>query len=111
MNDAPRVMFYLRTDAEDQPGKYDYDYVDVRVHSSRRMQDVWPNPPLVGDLVYLNAVGSVRIIERDWTRSTYGSPDWPLGQLDPTSGPMLQLVCVKDEGPFRDEAERPETDE
>ncbi|MFH8483167.1 hypothetical protein [Streptomyces sp. NPDC018055] len=108
---APRCTFYVRTSVTEDPPTYNYDQAYLPNGYAHLVY-----PPAVGDLVYLRDTrdrkeadgpfhtGAHRVIERAWTHPAYGSADWPWGEPHPQVGPILDLIVVKDEGPFRNEA-------
>lgn len=68
-------------------------------------------PPLPGDLISLRdraedpeRRGIFRVMERAWTHASWGSADFPYGQREPSSGPLLDIIVAPADGPYRDEA-------
>jgi hypothetical protein len=98
---APRCAFYIRTQVTDAP-TYRYDAVDLAAYGHWL---VTPVPPAAGDLVHLfdrstKTGGTYRVIGRAWSYSSYGSAAWPLGQLQPSQGPVLDVIVEAADGPF-----------
>lgn len=104
---ATKCYFYLRATTAD--GSYTYDAVntDSCSYGGRGFETL--HPPAVGDLLSFydkrteTSVG-LRVIERSWSHTGYGSANWPVIEPHPISGPLLTLICEADQGPFRDEA-------
>lgn len=115
-NAAPRCTFHVRVAITEDPPTYRYDTVriagDPFASGVLRLVD----PPLVGDLYWIcdeadpdeeerpSHTGMHRVVERAWTHPMRGSADWPWEKPHPRNGPLLDLIVVKDEGPFRNEA-------
>lgn len=104
---ATKCYFYLRVPAAD--GTYTYDAVNTDNCSYGGQGFETLHPPVVGDLISFydkrtkTSVG-LRVIERSWSHTEYGSMDWPVIEPHPVSGPLLTLICEADQGPFRNEA-------
>lgn len=106
MQDRPmdvRCVFRLRVQVTDVP-TYRYDHVDVRGPEGNGELSM-VHPPLIGDLVLLPPVGTVRVVDRCWSESSYGSTYWPYLSPHPTVGPRLELIVEQAEGLYADEAE------
>lgn len=87
------VYFYVRTEVV---GGYTYEMAQVR---SPRPALELDEVPAVGDLLYLNNVGTVRVVTRSWTHTVYGSPNWPRGQRRQRAD-LLDLIVELADGPF-----------
>jgi hypothetical protein len=113
---APRCTFYVRDQVAEDPPTYHYGMISQDSGPSQGGSLVTPHPPAVGDLIGLHdrltrTSGGYRVIERYWTYSQYGSGDWPAGEMHPRTGPLLTLIVVPDNGPFRDETPLPPEEE
>lgn len=101
----PEVKFAVRYPAGS--GAWRYEALDI------------PNPggsfmpleylPAAGDLVTLwDRSGHVeggphfRVVARSWSYSGYGSVNWPYGQREPSSGPLVDIIVEPAGGPYSD---------
>ena len=107
MSAYPCVKFAIRYPAGDGTWRY------VSVVQSTYVSTAFPplqHVPAVGDLVSLydqsneEARGIFRVLERMWMYSSYGSADWPYGQREPSTGPLVDVIVEPADGPYRDEA-------
>lgn len=107
-----RIWPTLRTKVE---GGYSYDRLYLRGYGGAAGGLVTPYVPVVGDLIHLNdeerGPGTYRVVERAWGHSAYGSADWPLAQIRPNSGPIVDLIVEPAAGPFIDEVYTPEEED
>lgn len=103
-NTPPRCSFYERTPVE---GGYHYEKISLRNPRGDTYLET-DHPPLVGDLIFLSDAtsdrrGQYRVIERSWLHSSWGSTDWPYVESVSTTGPLLDIVVERAEGPFVNE--------
>lgn len=111
---AVDCMFYVRELVSEEPT---YRYRLVSHHSPRgdgRLRT--DHPPIVGDFVFLydkqaQVSGGFTVIARSWSRSSYGSINWPVGKDAPVVPDLLDIVCEAAVGPFVSEADEPEGDD
>lgn len=98
-----RIWPNLRTKVE---GGYTYERLSLR-NANGQTDLVTPYVPAVGDLIHLTSHekghGTYIVVQRAWGHSSFGSADWPYGQLRPTSGPIVDLIVEAAVGPFVDE--------
>ncbi|MET9086136.1 hypothetical protein ABZX77_30395 [Streptomyces sp. NPDC004237] len=100
--------FYIRVPVGD--GQFYYDHVNVgSPHGDGKLHT--PNPPQAGDLIHLwdtvrQQGGTYEVLARKWLHSSYGSFNWPVLELQPTVGPLLDLIVEPAEDVFRDQALR-----
>ncbi|CBG73110.1 hypothetical protein SCAB_60911 [Streptomyces scabiei 87.22] len=98
--------FYIRTPAGD--GQFHYEPVNIgSPHADGKLHT--PHPPAIGDLIHLwdtikRRGGSYEVLARQWLHNSYGSANWPVLELQPTVGPLLELIVQRAEGAFRDQA-------
>jgi len=110
----PRVRYAVRYPAGD--GRWRYEPVDIAHPDGSGFIPV-EHPPAVGDLINLYdrsraarklpplEGGPVfRVLARLWVHSSWGSADWPYGEREPRSGPLLDIIVEPADGPYRDEA-------
>ncbi|MFB7359651.1 hypothetical protein [Streptomyces gardneri] len=105
---APRCTFHVRIQVSADPVAYRYEPVYVVAGAQDSIGLRMPTPPSVGDLIWLvdegeKHTGTHRVVERSWNPSSRGSVDWPWDAAHPKVGPLLQLIVVPDNGPFRNE--------
>ena len=98
MSDA-RCSFYVRTAVD---GGFTYERAQMGDPTGCLLID----PPLVGDLVYLNGVGSCVVVARSWVYPSWGSAHWPYNEPRSTVPPTLDLIVERQDGPFVDEIVR-----
>jgi len=60
-------------------------------------------PPAVGDLIYVEDVGTCVVVTRSWTYASWGSMDWPYNAPTAIVPPLLDLIVEPADGPFADE--------
>lgn len=109
MSGTPRCKFSVRYPAGD--GKWRYQSVSI-AGPGGGLYGLY-DPPAVGDLIFLwNSGGpqpeggsAFRVVERSWMHSSWGSADWPYGEAEPRSGPMVNIIVEPAEGPYRDETD------
>jgi len=112
---APRCTFHVRTQVSTNPVGYRYEPIHVVTGAQDNGALRMPTPPAVGDLIWLvdeagKHTGTHRVIERSWGPPNRGSVDWPWDAAHPKVGPLLQLILVPDDGPFRNEVTDAETE-
>lgn len=95
--------FYARTQVSSNPDRYTYETVNINGPRGAGRLSLRV-PPVAGDLIHLPG-GPFRVLERAWSHAAYGSVAWPYGATEPKEGPMLDIIVVKDDGPFVGEAE------
>lgn len=104
---ATKCYFYLRTPTNNGTCTYAAVNTDSCTYGGKAFETL--HPPAVGDLLSFydkrteTSVG-LRVIERSWAHTGYGSVNWPVIEPHPISGPILTLICEAADGPFRDEA-------
>lgn len=107
MSSYPRVRFHVRFPAGDY--RWRYEPVSIRNPEGAGFVPL-EYPPAAGDLISLwdegdeELRGTFRVLERMWAHSERGSADWPYGEREPRSGPLLEIVVEPADGPCRDEA-------
>jgi len=112
-----RCSFYIRTPVDTEKGSgrgFYYDSVNISDPHGSRLRTA--NPPELGDVIALwdyitKTGGAFQVIDRMWLHSSYGSDNWPYAQDMPSSGPLLDIIVVAHEGPFRNQVSRNEDDE
>lgn len=96
-----RCYFYERTPA---PGGHTYKI--LHPHTPQPGLLVLPQPPAVGDRVTLPGDPQpYRVVDRVWNYPAWGSGAWPLVDLEPQDGPLVDLIVECANGPFIDEVE------
>jgi hypothetical protein len=112
-----RVAIHLRTRIEGaHDGGWVYVYTAVRnPKGDSYLTTYWP--PSIGDLFTVNGLqlagtegltpmppGALRVVDREWVHSSYGSADWPYTDNEPQIGPLLTvMVEVADTGLYPEE--------
>jgi hypothetical protein len=114
MSTQPHVKFVIRYPAGD--GKWRYETVWVSSPSGSAFIPM-EHPPLMGDLITLwdsdrhrrglpphDGGPAFRVVDRMWSHSSWGSADWPFGESEPRSGPLLDIIVEPARGgAYRDE--------
>ncbi len=69
-------------------------------------------PPAVGDVIGLHdRTGRIeggptfRVVARQWHHTGYGSANWPYGQAEPATGPLLDIIVEPAPGIYADETD------
>lgn len=97
------IAFHLRSEVE---GGYRYERVDLKTPDSGwlELDDV----PAVGDSWWVGT--NVKIVERQFTPSSWGSVNWPYGAPHQETPIMVDLICIESPGAFVDEVSTPDED-
>jgi hypothetical protein len=105
----PRCQFAVRYPAGD--GKWRYQPVDIASPGGGAFVPMtWP--PVVGDLISLWDRGKYqpeggplfRVVDRGWMHASWGSADWPYGESEPRTGPLVDIIVEPaSQGVYRDE--------
>lgn len=118
MSGTPEVVeisWYVRRPAHSGGWHYDHLAVASPYGYSQPVRHV----PAVGDVVSVagedptlgRTLITGRVVARDWMYPSWGSQGWPREQLEPSRGPMMQILIEESPGLFFDEVVRPEVDE
>lgn len=89
-------------------------------HAGPHGEHLLAHPPTFGDLVWLSGTvedlddgeraievaGAFKVVKRQWSFTSHGSPDWPYNELRPLTpySSWLSLMVIEDESMFADEA-------
>ena len=87
------VAVYVREIVSPDPTKmYRYDSIGVRNYQGNG--DIPMNfPPVIGDWMIIEKLGSVRVVGRQWMLSQYGSVYWPPTEQRPVKATPAELDC------------------
>jgi len=105
----PRVQFAVRRPAGS--GRWWYERIIIACPDGGIALPM-AYPPAPGDTIMLWSTGGkipggslFTVVSRMWAHSGYGSADWPYGQADPASGPVLDIIVEPGGGAYADETD------
>lgn len=104
-----RCKFMLR---EPVPGGFRYTGICLGAPDGQTCLTT-PNPPLTGDIISLYDPFAkkgylVRVCERWWRHSSWGSVNWPILKRLPDEPPLMEILCEETGDLYRDKVSGPE---